>query len=277
MRLQIRYYKRFDTDLLALFEAGYPLNKYFKNALYAYAHGEEYHLYVRDCKPHDLNGPQFIHTVINVTDKESIELMRNIKHGYRNAFCKMLLREALVYQYLGAYFADDETAAKYITKERRRIAGYSTSTPGTIVAEASHSRKRMYDEIRRKYIGENENSSSTEKKSGKTMTPKIDNRKTIKGETDESFTKNITKLPERKKETVKQPKTEAMKEIPFEQGYDVPVPAEDDIFGQKNIVQTSDKKEPLFDYENTANKTEENSTAADQLYDVFAKLEKMGR
>lgn len=251
MRLQIRYYKRFDTDLLALFEAGYPLNKYFKNALYAYAHGEEYHLYVRDCKPHDLNGPQFIHTIINVTDKESIELMRNIKHGYRNAFCKMLLREALVYQYLGAYFADDEAAAKYIKREKRRIAEYSTSTPGTVIAEASVKRKEMYDGIRKKYLVEHGNASGTEEKEFETKKekaakPKAVNKKPVKNtRKDDPFgEEKIVKIPEEKENTAKQPEPAKTQEITSE-----------DIFGQENVVEPADE-----------------ITAQQQLHDAFGAI-----
>ena len=106
---EIRLYKRYDTDLLALCDAGYSISLMIKDALYGYAHSTPVHIYIDQLIPFDLNKKTSVHTRFTIPDSDlqTCYLLRNIKHGYRNSFCKNVLRNALVQQNLVAYFADN--------------------------------------------------------------------------------------------------------------------------------------------------------------------------
>lgn len=117
MRLEVRFYKRFDPDLLALAELGVNLLEILRKALYAYARGERYQALVPVCKPHDLSGRQGMHSGTNITDEASIKLLQQIKVSYRNSFCKILIRDALVAQSLCVFMSNPA----YIKQEKQRI------------------------------------------------------------------------------------------------------------------------------------------------------------
>ena len=138
MRLELRYYKRFDADLLALIECGVNLNRYLPAVLKAYAAGKEIHLYIPFCKSHDLSGEQRIHTSLQINDPDSIRLLKQVKYGYRNAFCKMLLRDALVYQNFGVFFSRDE----YIRKEYGRVKKADLSDMDNVITVDAKGRTR---------------------------------------------------------------------------------------------------------------------------------------
>lgn len=144
MFVEMRYYKRFDSDLLALFETGINLNEYIPDILKSYAGGNEYHLYVPFCRNHDMNGQQLVHKRVIISDTSSVKLLKGIKHGYRNAFCKMLIREALVYQNLGVFFADQEM----VCRENVRIHEKDLSTyKNLVIAQISNSKKNIEEKV----------------------------------------------------------------------------------------------------------------------------------
>ena len=126
MYLEIRYYKRFDPDLIALIQNGVDLTSQLPAIIKAYAHGETYHFYVPSsfCKTVDLNEQKQIHNRVTITDEKSIQLLSKVREGYRNTFCKILLREALLHQNLSAFFLDQEI----IQKECARVQNMDTDT-----------------------------------------------------------------------------------------------------------------------------------------------------
>ena len=115
--VELRYYKRFDLDLLSLMVSGINLNAYLPAVLQGYAKGEPVKLIIPFCKEIDSNGIQMLRAGIKITDPASISLLEGIKRGYRNAFCKMILRESLMFQALGVYFS----RRSLIEKENERI------------------------------------------------------------------------------------------------------------------------------------------------------------
>lgn len=117
MRVYVRYYKRFDADLYSLWVRGISLSPILEDALYAYAHREPYKLLIPQSFKCDLNAQrynqrmdesEYIVKAMVISDPESVKLLKRVKRGYRNSFCKMLLREAMVHQMLGAFFTDDD-------------------------------------------------------------------------------------------------------------------------------------------------------------------------
>jgi len=124
MYLELRLYKRFDGDLLALKRQGLPVAKMTKQALVSYANGKKTRFLIPACQPYDINGEQRYHVRIHISDAAACELLKHIKHGYRNSFAKAILRDALVTQSLGVYFSDSDESKKYFEKENSRISSF---------------------------------------------------------------------------------------------------------------------------------------------------------
>lgn len=112
LNVEIRIYKRYDTDLLALHFAGYSVTKMMTDALVAYANSRPYHLFLDEICALDLNDKKNLRLrlIVGDNDYNTISLIRSIKHGYRSNFCKQVLRNALIQQNVLCYMADE---AKY--------------------------------------------------------------------------------------------------------------------------------------------------------------------
>ena len=110
MVVEIRLYKKNDMDLVALADAGYSIPAMLQEAVIAYANGIPLHFLIDEITPFDKNGKQTIHTRFRIPDSEqnAVFLMKNIKSGCRNSFCKILLRNALIQQNLSGFFARNE-------------------------------------------------------------------------------------------------------------------------------------------------------------------------
>ncbi len=109
MKVEIRIYKRYDTDLVALVDNGYPVGEMMRAAVTGYANGQPVYFQLDEVLFFDMNRKNNVRLRFDVpkTDAKTIHLLQNIKHGYRNSFCKMVLRDALSHQNLGCYFADE--------------------------------------------------------------------------------------------------------------------------------------------------------------------------
>lgn len=140
MVIEVRYYKRFDLDLLALIDSGIKLSAYLPMVLQGYAKGEPVKLLVPFCEAHDVDKMQLVHTGIKITDSESIELLKKVRRGYRNSFCKILLRDALVFQSLGIYFTNQDL----IKKENNRINLTDTSNIPNLIICRPEKRTKSY-------------------------------------------------------------------------------------------------------------------------------------
>ncbi len=107
MKVTLRVYKRFDTDLIALAEAGAPLSLMCKEAVSAIANGRAVHFYIDQPVFFDLNNKQNIKINFTVknSDAATIKLLKSIKHGYISSFCKAALRNSLVQQNICAFFS----------------------------------------------------------------------------------------------------------------------------------------------------------------------------
>ncbi len=106
MNVEIRIYKRFDTDLLALHTSGFSVTRMMNDALVAYATGKPYHVLIGEMAPFELSDKATVRVRLPVTEhvSEVRGVLSSIKKGYRSNFCKQLLRNALVQQNLTCYF-----------------------------------------------------------------------------------------------------------------------------------------------------------------------------
>lgn len=108
MNIEIRIYKRYDTDLLSLHDAGYSVTKMMAEAVSAYANGLPFRLFIDELVSFDMNDKKSIRLRLKFKDNDTkvATLIRNVKHGYRSNFCKQILRNAMIHQNLICYFSD---------------------------------------------------------------------------------------------------------------------------------------------------------------------------
>ncbi len=111
MKVEIRIYKQYDTDLVALADNGYPVCEMMRAALVGYANGDPVMFKLDEHLFFDMNRKKNVRLRLNISssDKKTIDLLKHIKHGYRNTFCKMVLRDALSRQNLSCFYSDEET------------------------------------------------------------------------------------------------------------------------------------------------------------------------
>lgn len=108
MVIEIRLYKRYDADLVALYDSGVNIMSMMAKAVIGYAHGVPVHFIVDEPGLFNDRDKKTFRSRFEVpnSDQDAIRLMKGIKRGYRNSFCKMLLRNALIQQNLSGFFAD---------------------------------------------------------------------------------------------------------------------------------------------------------------------------
>lgn len=111
MNIEIRIYKRYDTDLLSLHDAGYSITKMMEKAVSSYANGLPCHFFIDEMLPFDMNDKKSVRLRLKFKDNDynTVNLIRNVKHGYRSNFCKQLLRNSFVQQNLLCYMANSST------------------------------------------------------------------------------------------------------------------------------------------------------------------------
>ena len=66
MTVEIRLYKRFDMDLVSLYDSGYSVSNMIKDAVQAYANGSVIHYYIDEPVQFDLNDKKSIHTRLSI-------------------------------------------------------------------------------------------------------------------------------------------------------------------------------------------------------------------
>lgn len=109
MRLNVRIYKRWDIDLIALMDAGYPVIQMMQNALICFAKGQPCFYYIDEFTQFEVSDKNSLSIKINIPndEKETIYMLSHLKRYLKNNFCKLVLRNALVSQNLSCYFEDN--------------------------------------------------------------------------------------------------------------------------------------------------------------------------
>ena len=119
MDVEVRFYKAFDIDIISLEAAGYPVKEMTETALNAYANGNPVHFLIDVPISSDFNSLKTFHTRLKIADSDvrTIHMLKNIKNRYRNAFCKTILRDALIQQNLTVFFANGSENVLYPLKD----------------------------------------------------------------------------------------------------------------------------------------------------------------
>lgn len=107
MVILLRIYKRWDLDILALIDKGYPVRKMMKEALIAYSKGTPIKFELGNIGFFDMNNRTSCRMQITLSNDETdaIYLLKNIKHRYKNAFVKTVFRNSLITQNTAAMFS----------------------------------------------------------------------------------------------------------------------------------------------------------------------------
>ena len=115
--VEMRLYRRFDGDLLALWELGLPVAKLAKGAVTAYANGRRIRYLLPRAAAYDFSERKGVHLRIAITDRKTEAVLRQIKRGYRCQFLKTVLRNSLLEQSLAPFFSD----STYVAAEDMRL------------------------------------------------------------------------------------------------------------------------------------------------------------
>ena len=119
MKVELRLYKTFDADLIALNSNGISVASLMDKALRFYVKGVMLNFYVPECRPYDLDGKRrSIHLAIDVMDEDCVAFLKEeLKPRQRAAFLKTLVRGCLMYPNLGVYLRH----SAMIDEENKRI------------------------------------------------------------------------------------------------------------------------------------------------------------
>lgn len=103
MLVEIRIYRRHDADLMMLRSYGANISKLMRMALDNFADGRRIKIRLPDAHFHDMSGCTMLRYRLNIQNPKVVNLLKQIKKGYRNQFCKALLRDSLDCEPLGVY------------------------------------------------------------------------------------------------------------------------------------------------------------------------------
>ena len=135
MEVEMRYYKNYDIDLIALAAAGYPVSVMMRDAVVAYANGKPLHYLIDKPIEADFNILKTMRTRLHFpnSDARTIYLLKHLKFRSRNMFCKAVLRNALIQQNLTIFFADGSeqllTPMQSINLSEKDLKGFSGVIP----------------------------------------------------------------------------------------------------------------------------------------------------
>lgn len=138
MRFNLRFYKRWDFDLIALLDAGYPVVKMMQQAIISYAKGEPLFYYIDELSDFDPTDKKQLGLKLFIpdTEKEAIYLMTHSRPN-KNYVAKMILRNSLVQQNIGCCITDPNLAQLInINNEHRRIMMLNNVIPLSSIKEA---------------------------------------------------------------------------------------------------------------------------------------------
>lgn len=121
MIVTVRVYRQHDMDLMTLaFDKSFHLGREMKRALVAVANKESYNGTTSDYLGTDTSGyvPKSIREQISLNpadprEKRAIDLLSEIKHGYRCSFIKALFRQSVLFTPLVGYTVSSNFAMRH--------------------------------------------------------------------------------------------------------------------------------------------------------------------
>lgn len=111
MKVEMKLYKSFDADFIALNENGISVPKLMKTVLEGYVRGNKPNIYIPQCKGLSLDGKKrYMHIAIYIDDEKTIDFLKTkIKYRQRSAFIKTLTRSCIITPQVGVYFDNEDT------------------------------------------------------------------------------------------------------------------------------------------------------------------------
>ena len=120
MKVSIKILRQFDSDLLMLREAGYSLSRLMRDSVSAFANGRNLKIHFDRADPNrfvftDMKSYRFN---LNFDDEDTkvAELLSHVEPRFKSAFCKTILRNALVTENI-CVFVDNKEAVNRLLHE----------------------------------------------------------------------------------------------------------------------------------------------------------------
>lgn len=137
MIVTVRVYRQHDMDLMTLaFDKSFHLGREMKRALVAVANKESYNGTTSDYLGADTSGyvPKSIREQISLNpadprEKRAIDLLSEIKHGYRCSFIKALFRQSVLFTPLVGYTISSNFAMRHNALEPVEAAPVEPAEP----------------------------------------------------------------------------------------------------------------------------------------------------
>lgn len=116
--VELRMYKRHDADLIMLKGHGVSISKLLVRALDDYTEGKRVKYRLPPPIEAHVNRASTVRYHVKITNPDAEKLLKSIHRGYRNQFCKMLIRDALDAEPLAIFMADRGV----VELERKRLS-----------------------------------------------------------------------------------------------------------------------------------------------------------
>lgn len=126
MRVDIKIFRQFDADLLMIREAGYSLPRLMRDAVSAFANGRNLKVHLDRADPNrfvltDLKSYRFI-AYFDDKDTKVKELLSHVEPRFKCAFCKTVLRNALVTENIYPFVDDKESVRKLLYEDETNVS-----------------------------------------------------------------------------------------------------------------------------------------------------------
>ena len=163
MVVEIRVYRQYDLDLLAIADAGYSLSALICDEVTSYAHGDPLYYYIDELSDFTIKDRTNIRFRFKVPDDdyETTELLRSVIPRFRSNFCKMVLRNALGQQNLYCFFKgygridelqEDDAAKRRLLTRPGAVPISSYRSTNTTMSFGHNTIDRLNDNTSRQYI-----------------------------------------------------------------------------------------------------------------------------
>ncbi len=129
MIVEVRLYRRWDLDLIAMADAGYDMTKMIKEALMSYANGVKVQFVIDEFTDFSADNKKMVRMRFSIpnSDVNTCYMLRHIKQKQRSNFCKMLFRNCLQQQNLPIYFTDEKLRQLHDIDLANKSSGYQSA------------------------------------------------------------------------------------------------------------------------------------------------------
>ena len=153
MRIHVRFYKHSDRALYTLCEQGIDMNSAIRISLANMAAGKQIKFLLPEIRYKEYRSGSYSRSqksAFNVTftthDKDIIDMMQQIRPGFRNEFIKDTLMQSMLFLPSGSFWRDE--GSPYLQRINQCISDYDVANDNNVIVLEYH-KKRTPTEIRK--------------------------------------------------------------------------------------------------------------------------------